>query len=191
MHKGFFFFLMIRRPPRSTLFPYTTLFRSPPRPPPLHYSCQRRGGRLERSISGPDDEAQYRHRRTLPRAPPPALLPHASWAQRRGFPECRADRRPYGIHSSLRKAYRSRRFGRHRRNTGCPCVGEITKIDMQNGRTIRVGLMTYAIDGRQAKGTAVVARKSVEPLLAARTEFELTFIHYETSDDPIYGHGVR
>src|SRR6266571_7217589 len=37
----FFFFLMIRRPPRSTLFPYTTLFRSrradactcPPTPP--------------------------------------------------------------------------------------------------------------------------------------------------------------
>src|SRR6202167_2853912 len=36
----FFFFLMIRRPPRSTLFPYTTLFRSHPhvrdRPPPHH-----------------------------------------------------------------------------------------------------------------------------------------------------------
>src|SRR5256885_6821794 len=30
---SFFFFLMIRRPPRSTLFPYTTLFRSP-RPEP-------------------------------------------------------------------------------------------------------------------------------------------------------------
>src|SRR5260370_7357690 len=31
MHQSFFhffFFLMIRRPPRSTLFPYTTLFRS-------------------------------------------------------------------------------------------------------------------------------------------------------------------
>src|SRR5256885_5028564 len=27
---GVFFFLMIRRPPRSTLFPYTTLFRSAP-----------------------------------------------------------------------------------------------------------------------------------------------------------------
>src|SRR5262245_66532904 len=26
-----FFFLMLRRPPRSTLFPYTTLFRSSPR----------------------------------------------------------------------------------------------------------------------------------------------------------------
>src|SRR2546422_7957034 len=29
MSSLFFFFLMIRRPPRSTLFPYTTLFRSP------------------------------------------------------------------------------------------------------------------------------------------------------------------
>src|SRR5256885_10396449 len=28
MTSSFFFFLMIRRPPRSTLFPYTTLFRS-------------------------------------------------------------------------------------------------------------------------------------------------------------------
>src|SRR3989475_9256287 len=28
MSNLFFFFLMIRRPPRSTLFPYTTLFRS-------------------------------------------------------------------------------------------------------------------------------------------------------------------
>src|SRR5258706_1539776 len=27
-HASSFFFLMIRRPPRSTLFPYTTLFRS-------------------------------------------------------------------------------------------------------------------------------------------------------------------
>src|SRR5256886_10754047 len=32
----FFFFLMIRRPPRSTLFPYTTLFRS------LHHRGDRR-----------------------------------------------------------------------------------------------------------------------------------------------------
>src|SRR2546421_5686329 len=29
MASSVFFFLMIRRPPRSTLFPYTTLFRSP------------------------------------------------------------------------------------------------------------------------------------------------------------------
>src|SRR2546426_11932962 len=32
----FFFFLMIRRPPRSTLFPYTTLFRSRARDQPVH-----------------------------------------------------------------------------------------------------------------------------------------------------------
>src|SRR2546426_6197110 len=49
----FFFFLMIRRPPRSTLFPYTTLFRSalldaglrctPPAADPL--SCRTRTDR--------------------------------------------------------------------------------------------------------------------------------------------------
>src|SRR3712207_8867338 len=32
------FFLMIRRPPRSTLFPYTTLFRSKSRPPSFRCS---------------------------------------------------------------------------------------------------------------------------------------------------------
>src|SRR2546425_2456598 len=36
-HVCLFFFLMIRRPPRSTLFPYTTLFRS---------SAIRKAGRL-------------------------------------------------------------------------------------------------------------------------------------------------
>src|SRR2546422_4298473 len=35
----FFFFLMIRRPPRSTLFPYTTLFRSPAEFTPLTALC--------------------------------------------------------------------------------------------------------------------------------------------------------
>src|SRR2546428_1495690 len=36
-----FFFLMIRRPPRSTLFPYTTLFRSPSRSPDGHSTSRR------------------------------------------------------------------------------------------------------------------------------------------------------
>src|SRR5256885_14903368 len=42
----FFFFLMIRRPPRSTLFPYTTLFRSrcPPRASPRRGTCPGSGG---------------------------------------------------------------------------------------------------------------------------------------------------
>src|SRR2546422_4170321 len=47
-HLSHFFFLMIRRPPRSTLFPYTTLFRS--------------HGRLPERQSGPDREDQHDHR---------------------------------------------------------------------------------------------------------------------------------
>src|SRR6267378_5086092 len=56
----FFFFLMIRRPPRSTLFPYTTLFRSlrpggavprarPPPPEPEPDRRDRKSTRLNSS----------------------------------------------------------------------------------------------------------------------------------------------
>src|SRR6266853_5978009 len=47
-----FFFLMIRRPPRSTLFPYTTLFRSLPsdqQAPILFAHCQATYGRDRKS----------------------------------------------------------------------------------------------------------------------------------------------
>src|SRR5574343_1681571 len=45
-----FFFLMIRRPPRSTLFPYTTLFRSSRTPvAPRGTSRPARAGRSTRS----------------------------------------------------------------------------------------------------------------------------------------------
>src|SRR3712207_7119764 len=44
-----FFFLMIRRPPRSTLFPYTTLFRS--------------GGRVAADLPEPHAGAADAHRR--------------------------------------------------------------------------------------------------------------------------------
>lgn len=56
---------------------------------------------------------------------------------------------------------------------------------------IRLALLTYTIDGRRAKGTAVVARKSVEALLACQDEFDITFLHFDKSDDEIYRHGVR
>src|SRR5690349_23998528 len=48
----FFFFLMIRRPPRSTLFPYTTLFRS--------RAAVFIGGKFRRAgEGGPNDVSRY------------------------------------------------------------------------------------------------------------------------------------
>src|SRR5260221_9764162 len=52
-----FFFLMIRRPPRSTLFPYTTLFRSLladqfPGPAIAHHSVQHAADRAIRVRDG-------------------------------------------------------------------------------------------------------------------------------------------
>src|SRR5256885_5210102 len=44
-----FFFLMIRRPPRSTLFPYTTLFRSAERP--IQQIGQNGAGRMHQRVS--------------------------------------------------------------------------------------------------------------------------------------------
>src|ERR1043165_10181573 len=48
----FCFFLMIRRPPRSTLFPYTTLFRSE-----LHYdACGDAHGKVDGKDAAPRSE---------------------------------------------------------------------------------------------------------------------------------------
>lgn len=55
----------------------------------------------------------------------------------------------------------------------------------------KIALMTYAIDNRPAKGTAIVARKCVEELLKAQDQFDLTFVHYDPCTDPVYSHGVR
>src|SRR5574344_2884632 len=61
---GFFFFLMIRRPPRSTLFPYTTLFRStghgryeridPARMPNLYIAYDPRSEEHTSELQSPD-----------------------------------------------------------------------------------------------------------------------------------------
>src|SRR5712675_3137612 len=61
----FFFFLMIRLPPRSTLFPYTTLFRSSStrwsttrgssRPTAVH-TARSRSGRATRAAGGRSEE---------------------------------------------------------------------------------------------------------------------------------------
>src|SRR5438067_4434808 len=52
-----FFFLMLRQPPRSTLFPYTTLFRSghpSGRPSPVHRRRAHEAGRRYRESAGAD-----------------------------------------------------------------------------------------------------------------------------------------
>src|SRR2546430_1560972 len=114
--RPFFFFLMIRRPPRSTLFPYTTLFRSlsrrwpspplssarPPRPPsrappPVRLSPPPR--RPPPATSG-----HSAHPNLL--APPPVTLCSSAQSAANSpgslrvrssallFPQCKSQRRP-------------------------------------------------------------------------------------------------
>src|SRR2546426_2538442 len=64
---------MIRRPPRSTLFPYTTLFRSVRRSP-------RESGRGGGAAGGGRDAGRDR-RRGCPAAPPPRSEEHTSELQ--------------------------------------------------------------------------------------------------------------
>src|SRR3712207_7747053 len=85
----FFFFLMIRRPPRSTLFPYTTLFRSAlAARPALHpgHGRGRAGGRLCRLAAGgaADPVGRLTLRRLRPRSEE-----HTSELQSRQYLVCR------------------------------------------------------------------------------------------------------
>src|SRR3712207_8638206 len=79
-----FFFLMIRRPPRSTLFPYTTLFRSAGVAP---------RERRSRPATVPRGRWGRRPRRPGPSAPsPPGWLrseEHTSELQSRQYLVCR------------------------------------------------------------------------------------------------------
>src|SRR2546422_3495641 len=58
---------MIRRPPRSTLFPYTTLFRSV-LPPPLATFAMRRFSRAARLALAPHPLAHHKTRTGPPRS---------------------------------------------------------------------------------------------------------------------------
>src|SRR3712207_8836792 len=94
-----FFFLMIRRPPRSTLFPYTTLFRSHPRPllrAPLGVGA---GGKAGGHAAASDAagrpgtrgaaEARGRDGGTLGQAPHRRSEEHTSELQSRQYLVCR------------------------------------------------------------------------------------------------------
>src|SRR6266496_3646912 len=98
----FLFFLMIRLPPRSTLFPYTTLFRSRP----LARLPRRRGPRLAGDRGKhPDPAGVVLRRRQL-------IAPHT----RR--PELRALARLEGWpHRRSQPSFEARRRGSHLRMT--------------------------------------------------------------------------
>src|SRR5258707_8444448 len=80
-----FFFLMIRRPPRSTLFPYTTLFRSP--------SCTRCARPLDdprRTVTPVIAlDAMGGDRAPAARTPPARSEEHTSELQSRQYLVCR------------------------------------------------------------------------------------------------------
>src|SRR3712207_8641880 len=90
----FFFFLMIRRPPRSTLFPYTTLFRSPAEVP-----GDRRDHRPQARDHRPDPHGCSEQSRTsqagrlatprCERGRPPRSEEHTSELQSRQYLVCR------------------------------------------------------------------------------------------------------
>src|SRR3712207_7722888 len=88
----FFFFLMIRQPPRSTLFPYTTLSRSAARPrgdrPRRHPGLRGRG--LRRGAAAAPERGGDRGRRLL-RAEEPRRRSeeHTSELQSRQYLVCR------------------------------------------------------------------------------------------------------
>src|SRR5258708_21597878 len=64
MSRLYFFFLMIRRPPRSTLFPYTTLFRSTRGVPRANRQARNRYARGPRQNL--PEQGQLALRRRLP-----------------------------------------------------------------------------------------------------------------------------
>src|SRR3712207_8954124 len=84
-----FFFVMIRRPPRSTLFPYTTLFRSST--PSTTTGCLRfsRSSGTRRVTRPPTDKPQLLCKTPGTRRRPPRSEEHTSELQSRQYLVCR------------------------------------------------------------------------------------------------------
>src|SRR3712207_8423803 len=81
---------MIRRPPRSTLFPYTTLFRSRPGPLPLPNLPPGDGAALSGLDARPHERvADQADRRRLHHQGPPRSEEHTSELQSRQYLVCR------------------------------------------------------------------------------------------------------
>src|SRR6266496_3309135 len=96
----FLFFLMIRRPPRSTLFPYTTLFR--PDRAPMHDPRRRRTDRGD-----PDRRVRRRHDR-VPHRRPPRLLGGDLPRHQPVRPQTRLRKDPQRRHVAVHRAHPGR-----------------------------------------------------------------------------------
>src|SRR2546422_147103 len=99
-----FFFLMIRRPPRSTLFPYTTLFRSSDLSSPATCGCSTgrssthtsrgswtaRESRPRRRTTPPAESVRRTKRPPARNAPPPPARERANQVSESGVPRAAA-----------------------------------------------------------------------------------------------------
>src|SRR5260370_32293899 len=101
-----FFFLMIRRPPRSTLFPYTTLFRSRALPRLPAPALPAAGGALrgERGARVGDGDGPGGHAR---RAAPPRSEEHTSELQSHLNLVCRLLLEKKKTHSTIHIDYKT------------------------------------------------------------------------------------
>src|SRR2546430_7456549 len=106
-----FFFLMIRRPPRSTLFPYTTLFRSATRP----------------------SRRTFSQNTTIPISPPSQIAPAARWSQSSGSARPRGERdrkstRLNSSHSQISYAV----FCLKKKNVPCQTHRNLQRLHLQD-----------------------------------------------------------
>src|SRR5215217_215658 len=136
---GCLFFLMIPRPPRSTLFPYTTLFRS------LRRAAHRRRQARARD-HGPDGGSARGHDARRPAAPPGRELQPAA-ARRRRPPVPRAMRLPGGCLAGLPSGV-----------NGAPWVAGIFR---PQGQTIQHTLRIPVANTEMEQLRASLARKAL------------------------------
>src|SRR5256886_15779969 len=107
---------MIRRPPRSTLFPYTTLFRSKARPPDGSFDDPAAGcdmpqlcGTHRRALEGlavcnpPHDRERQTHRSREHEQPAPSKL--TQHPKEQGAQKCQADVFPDGVDTGCKGAF--------------------------------------------------------------------------------------
>src|SRR6266513_4786153 len=155
-----FFFLMLRRPPRSTLFPYTTLFRSQPAAGPAHPPARRRG----RVPRGQEHAGSTRGRGCgLAGAPVGAEGPG------RDRLRLRRPRRPGQAHQRVRPGHQAEARGRRRPGGG---KGVLTGAGQTAGRPAVPRDAHRSAPGHSPVPGRPTGRNHANPCAAARRSAE-------------------